>query len=88
MANSTVNFKPFETIGMIDGPGYDLNDLDQSGFYYVASGVQNAPGNWGVLLNIHYGTPKFQLFFKRSGVAVRDYTGSPGPSWSEWKWFE
>lgn len=88
MANSTVNFKPFETTGLIGGPEYDLNDLDQSGFYYVTSGVQNAPGNWGVLLNIRYGVPKFQLFFKRSGVAVRDYTGGPTPSWSEWKWFE
>lgn len=88
MANSVANFKPFDSVGMLDGSGCDMNNLEGSGIYYVASGVLNAPGNWGVLLNINYGTPRFQLFFKRAGIAVRDYTGSPGPTWSEWKWFE
>ena len=83
MASGTIKM-PSITNGRILNSG-DLNDLkgsENAGFYYVQTGVNNAPQAWTWLL-VMGGTGTVQLLFSQNRIYLRAYTGNP-LAWTNW----
>lgn len=61
----------------------DLNDYRASGFYYIRTGVANAPADWCWCI-VCNGIGTMQMCVIANRIYVRCYTGSP-LAWTNWK---
>lgn len=67
------------------GSGDDLNNVTESGLYYITSGVSNTPASWAGMLVVRGRDDRdwYQLVFRETGVFVRSNSGSPA-TWKDW----
>lgn len=64
--------------------GGDLNNLIESGFYYIGDGCSNTPTSWSVLLTIGFrNDAKRQIVFGTGGVWYRCYQQGSWQTWTQ-----
>lgn len=64
--------------------GGDLNNLIESGFYYIGDGCSNTPASWAVLLTIGFrDDAKRQIVFGTGGVWYRYYQQGSWHTWTQ-----
>ena len=63
--------------------GNDMNDIKTQGFYYVQTGVTNAPQSWCWCIVIG-GSGVMQIVISTTKIYTRAFTGSP-LAWESWK---
>lgn len=61
----------------------DLNDYRASGFYYIRTGVANAPTDWCWCI-VCNGLGTVQMCITVASIYVRGYTGNP-LAWTNWR---
>lgn len=64
--------------------GGDLNNLIESGFYYIGDGCSNTPAPWSILFTIGFrNDAKRQIVFGTGGVWYRYYQQGSWQAWAQ-----